>query len=93
MADTLLRNVDEDLLADYRAAARAAGRSLNAELQEGLKRGRPRRQLSRDELVALSRELTSATPMTSDSTLVIREMRDTDGGRYVGRERPDADRR
>lgn len=92
MADTLLRNVDEELLAEYRAAARAAGRSLNAELQEGLKRGRPRRRLSRDELVALSRELTSAGPMTGDSTPIIRKMRDTDGGRYLGRGRPDADR-
>jgi plasmid stability protein len=92
MADTLLRNVDEDLIAEYRAAARANGRSLNAELQEGLKRARPTRGRTKSELLALSRSLTESGPLTSDSTLLIREMRDTDGGRYLGGERPDADR-
>jgi plasmid stability protein len=93
MTDALLRNVDEDLLADYRAAAQANGRSLNAELQEGLKRARPRRRRSKAELLELSRSLTESGPLTSDSTLLIREMRDTDGGRHLGGERPDADRR
>ena len=93
MADALLRNVDEDLLAEYRAAARANGRSLNAELQEGLKRARPRPRRSKSELLELSRSLTESKPLTSDSTPQIREMRDTDGGRYLGSERSDAVRR
>jgi plasmid stability protein len=84
MPNALLRNVDEDLLADYRAAARANGRSLNAELHEGLQRGRPRRRLSKAELLELSRKLVADTPMTSDSTPDIRSMRDTDAGRYFG---------
>ena len=92
MADALVRNIDEDLLADYRAEARANGRSLQAELHEGLKRGRPRRRLSKAELLELSRTLVAASPMTSDSTTDIRWMRDTDAGRNFGGGRPDADR-
>lgn len=84
MADALLRNLDEALLADYRAEAKASGRSLQAALHEGLKRGRPRRRLSKEELLALSLELTSSGPETSDSTPYIRWMRDTDGGRCSG---------
>ncbi|WP_416222304.1 FitA-like ribbon-helix-helix domain-containing protein [Sphingosinicella sp. LY1275] len=93
MPDALVRNVDEDLLADYRAEARANGRSLQAELNEGLKRGRPRRRLSKSELLDLSRSLTGSGPVTSDSTADIRWARDTDGGRHLGGGRPDADRR
>ena len=89
MADALIRNLDEDLLADYRAEAQASGRSLQAVLHEGLKRGRPRRRLTRDELLALSRELTSVMPKTSDSTPYIRWMRDTDAGRHLGVDRAD----
>ncbi len=84
MADALLRNLDETLLADYRAEAKASGRSLQAVLHEGLKRGRPRRRMSKEELLALSVELTSNGPETSDSTPYIRRMRDTDAGRYLG---------
>jgi hypothetical protein len=84
MADALLRNLDEDLLGDYRAEAKASGRSLQAVLHEGLKRGRPRRRLTKDELLELSLELTSDTPETSDSTPYIRWARDTDAGRYLG---------
>jgi hypothetical protein len=91
MPDALLRNVDADLLADYRAAARANRRSLNAELHEGLQRGRPRRRLSKEELLELSRKLIAGTPMTSDSTPDIRRARDTDAGRYFGG-RPNDDR-
>jgi plasmid stability protein len=92
MADALVRKIDEDLLADYRAEARANGRSLQAELHEGLKRGRPRRRLSKAELLKLSLKLTTGVPMTSDSTPFIRWSRDTDGGRHLGEGRPDADR-
>jgi plasmid stability protein len=80
MTDLLLRNLREDLLADYRAEAKAQGRSLQAKLHEGLERGRARRRLSKDELIALSLKLTSTGPMTSDSTPYIRWMRDTDDG-------------
>lgn len=92
MADTLLRNLDKDLLADYRAEAKASGRSLQAVLHEGLKRGRPRRRMTKDELLALSFELTCDMPETSDSTPYIRWMRDTDAGRHLGAGQDRADR-
>ena len=91
MVDTLIRNLDEDLLADYRAEASVSGRSLQAVLHEGLKRGRPRRRLTKDELLAMSLDLTSDTPETSDSMPYIRWMRDTDAGRYLGGGRDRAD--
>ncbi|MBV9883024.1 MAG: hypothetical protein JO276_08455 [Sphingomonadaceae bacterium] len=84
MADALLRKLDEDLLEAYRAEARANGRSLQAELHEGLRRGRPRRRLSKEELLELSKSLTGAGLLTSDSTADIRWDRDTDGGRHLG---------
>lgn len=84
MPDALLRNLDDDLLADYRAEAKANGRSLQAELRDGLSRGRPRRRLSKEELLALSSHLIAGMPVTSDSTPHIRWVRDTDGGRYLG---------
>jgi plasmid stability protein len=92
MPDALLRNVDKDLLADYRAEARANGRSVQAELKEGLNRGRPRRRLTKEELLALSKKLTSEGPVTSDSTSDIRWARDTDGGRFLGEPRHSDDR-
>lgn len=91
MSDAHIRDLDDDLLADYRASAEANRRSLEAELRDGLHRGRLRRRLSKDELFELSRRLTEGEPMTSDSTPLIRRMRDTDNGRYLG-ERDHADR-
>ncbi|MGZ8307970.1 MAG: FitA-like ribbon-helix-helix domain-containing protein, partial [Allosphingosinicella sp.] len=41
MAQALIRNIDDDLLADYREAAEANKRSLEAELREALRRARP----------------------------------------------------
>ena len=92
MADALLRNVDEDLLADYRAEAKASGRSLQSVLHEGLRRGRPRRLMSKEELLALSRQLTADMPESSDSTPYLRWVRDTDAGRYLGGRLNNADR-
>jgi plasmid stability protein len=92
MPDALIRNLDSDLYADYRAEAEASGRSLQAVLLEGLKRGRPRRRLSKQELLALSIELTSDMPEGQDSAPYIRWMRDTDAGRYLGRKPNRADR-
>lgn len=92
MSNAHIRNLDDDLLADYRAAATANRRSLQAELREGLHRGRPRRRLSKDELHELSCRLTEGMPVTSDSTPLIRRMRDTDDGRHLGHGRDRADR-
>lgn len=79
MAQVLIRNLDDALIADYKRAAAGGGRSLEAELRAALEAGRPRGQLSREEFLALSRELramTSPSARQSDSTQLIREDRD-----------------
>lgn len=79
MAQALIRNLDDELLDDYRRAAKDRGRSLEAELRDALARARPKRRLSREELIALSLSLQALTPadvVPSDSTPMIREMRD-----------------
>ena len=79
MAQALIRNLDDDLLADYRSAAKENGRSLEAELRDGLARSRPKRTMSREELIAMTHELWARTPDSAaaiDSTPYIREARD-----------------
>lgn len=88
MADTMLRDIDDELLSAYRAAAEANGETLNAALKAGLARGRPTAPKSKTELIELSRALVAASAMTSDSTQYIRWMRDTDDGRHLGGVRP-----
>ena len=78
MAQALIRNLDDDLLADYRQAAEANKRSLEAELREGLRRARP---LSPDRLQALLAELAEIRAMTpgvmqTPSEVLVREDRD-----------------
>ncbi len=41
MAQALIRNLDDDVAADYKAAAKANGRSYEAELRDMLVRNRP----------------------------------------------------
>jgi plasmid stability protein len=62
MAQTLIRNLEQELLDDYRRAARSNGRSLEAELRMALERMRPRQPKSKEELIALSRRLRAMTP-------------------------------
>jgi plasmid stability protein len=79
MAQVLIRNLDDAVVADYKHAAAARGRSLEAELRDVLTAGRPKRRLSRPELIALSERLRAATPAsaaTIDSTDLIRADRD-----------------
>ena len=78
MAQALIRNIDDDLLADYRAAAEANHRSLEAELREALRLARPLTAKKREELVAEMdriRAMTPAVPQTPSEQLV-REDRD-----------------
>lgn len=66
MGPVLIRNLDEALIENYR-------RSVLADR-------RPKRKLSGEELIALSRRLRDATPDSAeaiDSTDLIREDRDT----------------
>ena len=80
MKNVLIRNVDDEIVADYKKAAVAHGRSLTAELRDGLVRARPHRRLVGPELVAFVHRLWESFPESasmSDSTALIREDRDS----------------
>ena len=62
MGQVLIRNLDDDMLADYRLAAKRNDRSLEAELREALRLARPVGAARRDELLALSRTVRHMTP-------------------------------
>jgi antitoxin FitA len=87
MAQALIRKINDETLADYRAAAAEKGRSLEAELRDLIERNRPRKRKDSAALLRLSAELQAMTPPagpdTSDSTLLIRWDRDTNGGRWL----------
>ncbi len=88
MAQALVRNLDDDVLAAYRASARLHGRSLEAELRALIEAHRPLVKKSRKELLRLSDEALAMTPpdgppIGSDSTWDIRWDRDTQRGKWV----------
>jgi plasmid stability protein len=75
MPDVLVRNLDDDVLEQLKAAAKANGRSLQAEIHDVLRRANTRnlaetRRLSAKWLKRLS------GPTHSDSAALIREDRD-----------------
>lgn len=79
MGQVLIRDLDDAMLEDYRRVAADFGHSLEAELRAVLLRGRPRKRLTKEELMALSQQLLDQTPPDArsiDSTAFIREMRD-----------------
>ena len=86
MAQALIRKLNDDTLADYRAVAKAHGRSLEAELRDLIERNRPARKKSAAELLAMSEQACSLTigGRSSDSTPYIRRVRDADGARTEG---------
>jgi plasmid stability protein len=76
MANVLVRDLDEDVLKQLKAAAKANGRSLQAEIHDVLRRASTRnlaetRRLSTQWLKRLRRSA------QSDSAALIREDRDT----------------
>lgn len=78
MGQALIRKLDEDLLADYREAAKANQRSLEAELREALRRARPlsaRKRKAVLERLAALRAAIGETPQTP-SEVLLREFRD-----------------
>ena len=81
VGQALFRNLDDDLLADYRWAAEKNRRSLEAELRDALRRARPltpeKREVALARLAAI-RAMTPNVPQTPSEDL-IRE--DRDGGR------------
>jgi plasmid stability protein len=78
MAQALIRNIDDDLLADYREAAEANHRSLEAELREALRIARPVSRKRRAELLAAADRIRAMTPDVpqTPSERLIREARD-----------------
>lgn len=78
MAQALIRNLDDDLLDDYREAARRNGRSLEAELREALRLMRPAKRKTREELLEISRQIRAMTPNVpqTPSEQLVREDRD-----------------
>lgn len=88
MGQILIRNLPDDLIADYREAATRNQRSLEAELRVVLAERRPLRKKSAAELRRMSDEALAMTPpdgpgIGSDSTLHIRWDRDTNHGKWL----------
>jgi plasmid stability protein len=78
MGQALIRKLDDDLLDDYREAAKANQRSLEAELREALQRARPlsaRKRKAVLERLAALRAAIGDTPQTP-SEVLLREFRD-----------------
>ena len=78
MAQALIRNIDDDLLADYREVAAANGRSLEAELREALRRAKPVPPSKRQKLMDEAARIRAMTPkvLQTPSEVLIRELRD-----------------
>lgn len=79
MGQVLIRNLDDDLLADYREAALRNRRSLEAELRESLRLARPmssaRRREALERLAAI-RAMTPAGVGQTPAEQLVREDRD-----------------
>lgn len=76
MANLLVRNLDEDVLKELKAAAKAHGRSLQAEIHEVLRNASAKRLAETRRLSARwLKRLRGSTQ--SDSAALIREDRDT----------------
>lgn len=76
MGQVLIRNLEDDVLADYREAASLHGRSLEAELREALRRARPVTQKKRDALISRLRQIRAMTPAGARQTPGWRLMRE-----------------
>lgn len=78
MAQALIRNIDDELLADYRDAAKGNGRSLEAELREALRVMRPMTAKRREELREIARQIRAMTPNVpqTPSEQLVRDDRD-----------------
>lgn len=79
MGQILIRNLDDDLLADYREAAERNNRSLEAEVRATLHKMRPRKPLAKEELLAKLAEIRAMTPKgvkQTPSEILVREDRD-----------------
>lgn len=80
MGQALIRNLEDDLLEDYREAARRNKRSLEAELRDALQRARPLGPARRKQVLAKLAAIRAMTPDISQtpSDVLVREDRDVD---------------
>jgi plasmid stability protein len=76
MAQALIRNLDDDVAADYKAEAKANGRSYEAELRDMLVRNRPKKRMTPAERRTLGDLLAASSKPGPDSTAMIREARE-----------------
>ncbi len=78
MGQVLIRNLDDDVIDDYREAARSGGRSLEAELRELVTRMRPRSAAQIADLQERARRIRAMTPNVpqTPSEVLVREDRD-----------------
>jgi plasmid stability protein len=81
MANLTIRNLDDAVVAKLKARAKAHHRSLEAELRALLSEAAA--QPSREDFQSLAARIRAMTPEgpQTDSTLLIREDRDSDHGR------------
>ncbi len=81
MANLTIRNLDDAVVAKLKARAKAHHRSLEAELRALLSEAAARP--SREEFQRIAARIRAMTPdgPQTDSTLLIREDRDSDHGR------------
>ncbi len=82
MGQALIRNLDDELLADYREIAVANGRSLEAELREALRKAKPVPPSKVDQVLAEFAAIRAMSPAVSHapSEEVLRRHRDGDEG-------------
>ena len=85
MGQVLIRSLDDDVIAAYRAAAVANDRSLEAELREALKRAKPVGAGDRRALAMQVRDLLPKDVPGEDGADIIRRYRDTNGDREPDR--------
>ena len=76
MANVLVRNLDDDVLKELKAAAKAHGRSLQAEIHEVLRNASARRLAETRRLSGRWLKRLAGSSHT-DSAALIREDRDT----------------
>jgi plasmid stability protein len=79
MGQILIRNLDDDLLADYREAAARNNRSLEAEAREALRVLRPKSRKRRQELLDMAERISALTPVgvpQTPSEVLVRHDRD-----------------
>jgi antitoxin FitA len=79
MGQILIRNLEDDVLSDYREAAERNSRSLESEVREALRASRPISVRRREELLDISRRVRAMTPKHVAQTpaeQLVREDRD-----------------